>query len=122
VKIKLDEMLPEALVELLSELGHDVESVTSEGLSGESDSTIRKVAGEENRFLISQDLDFSDIRRFAPGTHPGVMIVRLRQPGRKALIKRIGGFFQSEDASDLVGCFVVLTERKARIRRPGTSS
>jgi len=25
------------------------------------------------RFLITQDLDFSDIRRFAPGTQPGLM-------------------------------------------------
>ncbi len=122
MRIKLDEMLPSALVKTLSDLGHDVESVPMEGLSGESDETIWKAARNENRFLISQDLDFSDIRLFAPGTHPGVLIVRLRMPGRNALIERIGGFFRSEDASNLVGCFVVLTERKARIRRPESRS
>ena len=122
MRIKLDEMLPSALVEVLSGLGHDVESVPMEGLSGESDETIWKAAGDERRFLVSQDLDFSDIRRFAPGSHPGVLIVRLRMPGRKALIERIGGFFRSDDASNLMGCFIVLTERKARIRRPESST
>ena len=118
MKIKLDEMLPAALVEILSSLGHDVETVPMEKLSGEPDDAIWEAAGNENRFLISQDLDFSDIRRFAPGSHPGILIVRLRQPGRKALTECIGGFFRSKDAVDLDGCFIVLTERKARIRRP----
>ena len=118
MKIKLDEMLPAALVEILSNLGHDVETVPIEELSGKPDDVIWEAAGSENRFLISQDLDFSDIRRFAPGSHPGILIVRLRRPGRKALTECIGGFFRSKDAVDLDGCFVVLTERKARIRRP----
>ena len=120
MRIKLDENLPAALIDVLSNLGHDVDSVQMEGLSGEPDEMIWEAAGDEYRFLISQDLDFSDIRRFSPGSHAGVLIVRLRGPGRKALIARIGGFFRSEDASDLAGCFVVLTERKARIRRPNS--
>ena len=33
MKIKLDEMLPAALVEILSSLGHDVETVPMEELS-----------------------------------------------------------------------------------------
>ena len=122
MKIKLDEMLPAALVDILSDIGHDVESVPVEGLSGAPDQAIWDAAGNENRFLITQDLDFSDVRRFSPGSHPGVLIVRLRQPGRNALIERIGGFFRSDDAADLAGCFVVLTEHKARIRRPDSTT
>jgi predicted nuclease of predicted toxin-antitoxin system len=118
VKIKLDEMLPTALVDILSDLGHDVETVPTENLSGAPDSVILEVVGAENRFLISQDLDFSDVRQFTPGRHPGILIIRLRQPGRTALTECVAGFFGSEDAVDLDGCFVVLTERKARIRRP----
>ena len=29
-----------------------------------------------SRFLITQDLDFSDIRKFAPGTHHGLLLVQ----------------------------------------------
>jgi predicted nuclease of predicted toxin-antitoxin system len=121
MRIKLDEMLPAALVDILSDLSHDVETVQMEKLSGAPDDTIWDAAGTENRFLISQDLDFSDVRKFAPGDHPGILIVRLRRPGRKALTECIASFFKSDDAVDLDGCFVVLTERKARIRRPKSS-
>jgi len=34
-------------------------------------------ARRDERFLITQDLDFSDIRQFKPGTHPGLLLVRL---------------------------------------------
>jgi len=118
VRIKLDENLPVRLVDVLSELGHDVDSVPMEGLSGKPDEAVWEAARREGRFLVTQDLDFSDLRRFSPGSHDGVLIVRLRQPGRSALIDRIGSFFQNEKVSDLAGCFVVLTERKVRIRRP----
>ena len=45
------------------------------------------------RFLITQDLDFSDIRRYTPETHHGIFLVRLRDPGRNALLKRVHDFF-----------------------------
>jgi hypothetical protein len=32
------------------------------------------------RFLVTRDLDFSDVRTFAPGTHRGLLLVRLRKP------------------------------------------
>ena len=36
------------------------------------------VAQREGRILITQDLDFSDIRKFQPGTHYGIVVVRLQ--------------------------------------------
>jgi len=118
VKIKLDENIPAGLIESLSGLGHDVDSVLSEGMEGEADDVVWQAATKEDRFFITQDLDFSDIRKYRPGTHSGVLVVRLRQPGRTALIRRIGEVFRNEDPSSLEGCFVVLTERKLRVRRP----
>lgn len=76
-------------------------------------------AQRELRFFITQDLDFSDTRRFAPGTHPGILLIRLRTPSRSSLILRIAEVFQSENVSQWTGCFVVVTERKVRVRRPG---
>ena len=32
---------------------------------------------------LTQDLDFSDVRQFRPGTRAGLMLVRLQQPGRR---------------------------------------
>jgi len=89
VKIRLDENLPARLVRLLAELGHDTDTVPQEGFAGKPDSDIWTAAQTAERFLITQDLDFSDIRRFTPGTHHGLLLVRLRAPGRDALAQRV---------------------------------
>jgi predicted nuclease of predicted toxin-antitoxin system len=80
MKIKLDENLPHALVKLLNTLGHEVDSVPQEGLTGQPDDIIWQTTQQEKRFLITQDLDFSDINKFAPCSHFGLLLVRLRNP------------------------------------------
>jgi hypothetical protein len=65
--------------------------------------------------LITQDLDFSDIRRFIPGTHFGVLLVRLRSPDRQSLIARVADVFRQEEIGRWGDCFVVATERKVRV-------
>jgi hypothetical protein len=41
-------------------------------------------------------LDFSGVRQFKPGTHPGLLLVRLREPGANALLSRIQAVIQAE--------------------------
>jgi predicted nuclease of predicted toxin-antitoxin system len=118
LKIKLDENLPTGLARDLRILGHDVETVREEGLEGRDDGTIWEVSQSEGRFLITQDLDFSDARRFSPGSHEGLLLVRLRDPGRRALAEAVLHVF-SVLAESLKGCFVVVSERKIRVLRPG---
>ena len=118
MRIKLDENLPASLRPLLQALRHDVDDVVSEGLSGRDDTAIWAAAQEAGRFLITQDLDFSDVRAFPPGGHRGVLVVRLAEPGRKALTTRIETAFQDEAVETWADCFVVLTDHKLRIRRP----
>jgi predicted nuclease of predicted toxin-antitoxin system len=117
MKLKLDENLPESLVPELSLLGHDVDNVRLEGLSGQSDPSIWRAAQAEGRFLITQDLDFSDVRQFKPGTHHGLMLVRLRVPGRRALATRVAEAFRSGEANSWSRCFVLLTDAKLRVHR-----
>jgi len=82
VKTKLDENLPERLVAELAALEHDVDTARAEHLAGRPDNEIWQAAQAVDRFLITQDLDFSDVRRYVPGTHGGLLLVRLAQPGR----------------------------------------
>jgi len=120
MKIKLDENLPARLVPLLSKLGHQVDTVSDEGLTGKPDNDVWHKVIQEDRFLITQDLDFSDTRQFQPGTHPGILLVRLREPGANALLEQIGRVIQENSLEDWFGCFIVLTEHKLRVRRPET--
>ena len=118
MRIKLDENLPVALAAHLTQLGHDTDTVHAEKLTGQIDEIIWDATQRERRFFITQDLDFSDARKFKPGAHEGLLLVRLKSPGRLALIRRIGGIFESEDVESWRACFVVATDRKIRVRRP----
>ncbi len=62
MKVKLDENIPVRFPGDLAILGHDVDTVASEGLKGKPDSDVWSVARRDERLLITQDLDFSDIR------------------------------------------------------------
>jgi len=118
MKLKLDENLPESLLQGLRSLGHDVDNVQQEGLAGQVDPKVWLSVQEAGRLLITQDLDFSNIRMFSPGTHHGLMLVRLRAPGRLALAARIVGVFREESAESWTRCFVLLTDHKLRVHRP----
>ena len=118
MKIKLDENMPARLARVLLELGHEADTVPQEGLGGRDDMDVWNAAQQAGQFLITQDLDFSDVRRFRPGTHHGLLLVRLRKPGRRALTLRVRAVFETEDVSSWQRCFVVLTEHKIRVRRP----
>ena len=103
MNIKLDENMPAGLAPILSGLGHNVETVVQEGMEGWTDPDIWERVQQETRFLITQDLDFSDVRRFAPGTHQGILLVRLRAPGRIALTEIVRELFRNKDSSDWPG-------------------
>jgi len=67
--------------------------------------------------FLAQDLDFSDMRRYAPGTHAGLLLVRLARPGRSALLERVSQVFETEKVENWAGCLVAVTDRKVRVRR-----
>jgi predicted nuclease of predicted toxin-antitoxin system len=118
MKIKLDENLPRRLANPLKKFGHEVHTVHEEKLIGRPDMEIWAAVQKESRFLITQDLDFSDSRKFAHGSHHGILLIRLRNPNRRALIERIEEMLQNENIEEWKGCFVIATERKTRLLRP----
>ena len=118
MKIKLDENIPEALVPILAELGHETDTVPQEDLAGQADETVWDTAQQVGRFLITQDLDFSNSQKFVPGTHHGILLLRLRDPGRLALLQIVEMLFRTENVESWYGCLVVATERKLRVLRP----
>jgi predicted nuclease of predicted toxin-antitoxin system len=118
VKVKLDENVPVSVVEALTLLGHDIHTVIGQGLIGRADREIWTQCQLEDRLLITQDLDFSDSRKFQPGSHAGIVLVRLQNPGRVALFNLLSSIFRNHDIEAWKGCFVVVSETKIRIKRP----
>jgi predicted nuclease of predicted toxin-antitoxin system len=116
--LKLDENLPVRLKERLAALGYDVDTVMDEGLRGASDDDVWARSQIDGRFLVTQDLDFSDLRAFAPGTHHGILLVRLPEDEQWRAHEHIAAWMGSEEAKTWGGCLVVATLNRIRVRRP----
>ena len=116
--IKLDENLPAPLAPKLAAMGHDIQTVVEEGISGQGDPTIWQAAQREARLLMTQDLDFSDARQFVPGTHYGILLLRLQNPTWRALVTRVVELFAQEDVARWEKSLVVATKSKVRVLRP----
>jgi predicted nuclease of predicted toxin-antitoxin system len=92
--------------------------VFHERLAGRDDDVVWQAAQGDGRFLVTQDLDFSDARKYLPGTHRGLLLVRLAQPSRQALYDRLSTLFRTENVESWNRCIVSVTDRKVRVRRP----
>ena len=103
MKIKLDENMPAGLVTFLSSLAHDADGVIEEGLAGMPDAPVWDAVQQAERFFITQDLDFSDLRQLAPGAHYGILLIRLQQPTRRELDQCIRTIFQTEKVEEWSG-------------------
>ena len=77
MKFKFDENLPSDLGALLRADGHDAHSVLDEDLRGAADPSIAKVCQDEQRILITLDLDFAHIKNYPPQDYHGIIVLRL---------------------------------------------
>ena len=118
--VKLDENLGQTHVHFLKKLGYQADRVHDEGLSGAADETVWQRVVAEGRFLVTLDLDFSDIRRFRPGSHPGILLIRARSKGRGAVLTVLRRILAEQRLEELRGCLAVADEDLTRVRRPAS--
>jgi predicted nuclease of predicted toxin-antitoxin system len=86
MQFKLDENLPPAVKKLLRSLGHDVITVYVQGLQSRTDPEVLAACQGEARVLLSLNLDFSNILVFPPERYAGLIVLRLRKPGPRAVL------------------------------------
>lgn len=122
MKVKLDENLGQSHALLVRDAGHVTQRVTEQGLSGAKDPAVWQHVCDTGCFFITLDLDFSDVRRFVPGTHPGILLIRPRGKGREAVAGVIRRVLAEHGLKPLVGCLAVADESRTRIRRPPATS
>jgi predicted nuclease of predicted toxin-antitoxin system len=115
MKIKLDENLPTALVELLRAEGHDAMTVADEALGGSKDPEVLQVAASEGRTLLTFDLDFCDIRQYPIGSHAGIVVFRLHDQRWVVLEQPVRRLIES-DLLDRLQCgLAIVDESRVRI-------
>jgi hypothetical protein len=77
LKLKLDSNLPVGARRVAESLGHDVDKVVEEDLGGADDSKVLDAARKAGRFLIALDRGLGDVRRYPPGSHLGIAVLRV---------------------------------------------
>jgi len=117
MKSKLDECIPATVAEIFTSLGHNVHTVHQEDLCGAADEEIWQAVQAENRFLVTTDLDFSDVRKYIPGSHQGILLLRLTREGQNAMHAVIQWIVEHYEMAAWKGALVVASEHKLRIRR-----
>jgi predicted nuclease of predicted toxin-antitoxin system len=105
-------------LQLLREGSYDVDTVLGERLAGSTDELPWSRVVADGRFLVTLDLDFSDVRRFRPGTHPGILLIRAHGTSSSAVLRVLRRVLAERSLEDLRGCLAVVDERSTRVRWP----
>jgi predicted nuclease of predicted toxin-antitoxin system len=117
VKVKLDENIPISVVGMLVGRGHDVDTVVAENLTAAADETIVQAAAAAGRLLLTLDRGVGDLRRHPPGSHSGIVVLRLHDQSAAA-VRRIIDQLTETNLENLAGSVTVVQPGLLRIRRP----
>jgi predicted nuclease of predicted toxin-antitoxin system len=112
VRVKLDENLPDSVLSILGGAGHDVDTARAEGLRGAKDPAVLAGATADGRLLLTLDRGLGDIRAYPPGTHAGIVVVRLNHQSPRAIRDAVERISVTVDFADLRGCVAVVARRR----------
>lgn len=118
MRIKLDENLPRSAVTPLIDAGHDVDTTHTERLDGAEDPDVLAAATADDRLVLTLDRGFGDIRAHPPGTHVGILVVRLDNQSADEVERTLERIVASLDLEDLAGSVAVWRDGSLRVRRP----
>jgi len=118
VKLKLDENLPHDLTADLAGRGHDVHTVNDEQLAGHADPVVVRAASNEGRLVLTLDRGVGDLRKYPPGSHAGIVVLRPTSQDPDAVISLVDRFLTTYSLDDLRECTVIVEPDRIRVRRP----
>ena len=88
------------------------------GLRGQPDERIFLAAQERSAILLTADLDFTNIVRFPPHAHQGLIILRLPNDfSIDQLCKEVSRDLQDVSLDSLTRTIVIIEPQRTRIRR-----
>jgi predicted nuclease of predicted toxin-antitoxin system len=116
MKFKLDENLPVEASALLREAGHDALTVLDQNMGGKADEHIIHVCLQEQRALITLDLDFADIKTYPPSNYHGIFVLRVRQQSRSKVLEVITKLIHHLPSESVEKQLWIVEEDKIRVR------
>lgn len=116
LRFKIDENLPVEAAEILNRAGHDAISAFHQGLTGAADKSIAEVCQEEQRVLLTLDLDFADIRTYPPDLYAGLIVLRIKRQDKLAVMTVVERLVRALQAESPAQRLWIVDENRIRIR------
>lgn len=116
MKFKIDENHPVEVASLLENAGYDALTVLDQEMGSGSDDDLAAVCKKEDRVLITLDLDFADIRIYAPQAQAGIIILRLKRQDKPYVLPMIDRLIKSFSEEQVQKSLWIVDEERIRIR------
>jgi predicted nuclease of predicted toxin-antitoxin system len=117
----IDEDMPRSTAAALRAVEHATLDVRDVGLRGDGDAEVFAFAQSRGAVLVTADKGFANVLRFAPGSHSGLIVLRVPNelPTQQVNQELLRALLDLRD-EDLKGTLVIVEVGRTRIRRhPG---
>ena len=115
MKFKLDENLSPSLAKLFTSAGYEAHSVVEQGLGGASDPSVLIRCTQESRVLVTFDLDFANIQAYPPGSHAGIVVLRLATQSHTVAAAALTRVLALLPGESLAGALWIVEDHRIRI-------
>ncbi len=86
-------------------------------MSGWKDAQLWIAVQRDERYLVTADKEFGDIRVYPPGTHQGILLLRPDEDGIRPILELLQKVLNTYNLEDLIGATTVASPRGIRLRK-----
>ncbi len=116
MKILLDNCIPGKTGKLLQEAGFSIITLKELGKSSASNSEVLYLARTNEALLLTCDLDFSNILIYPPGSHCGIIVLKISAATERPVYSVLLKALEELDPSLLSRSLVIVDKNKYRLR------
>ena len=88
-------------------------------MHGAPDSDLLARCIHEGRLLVTLDMDFANLRRYPPRTHPGIIVIRLKRQSVRRVAHAMTQFLRIASLEDCRGRLTIVEDEGYRRRIDG---
>ena len=114
-KFKLDENLPLEAAALLRDAGYDAATIWDQEMVGDPDLKVASACKDEDRVLVTLDLDFADIRLYRPGDHAGIIVLRMARQDKQSVLEIVERLIGVLGRESVAGLLWIVDSKRIRI-------
>ena len=89
-----------------------------QGWQGLADEALWPLVQQEERWLVTADKGYTDLRVYPPGSHAGVLLFRLDEESQRGYLELTQTALDHLSFEELTGSIIVVIRRGIRIRKP----